>query len=73
MITPSLVNGIVAGLGVALVAIGRSGLLAEPWAGLALTVGGLLAGQGAFPRAGDVPLHELPKEIQDSVRPPKGP
>jgi hypothetical protein len=73
MMNPSLINGIVAGVGVALVALGRSGLLAEPWAGLALTLGGLLGGASAFPRAGDVALHELPKEIQDSVRPSKAP
>lgn len=70
---PKWINWIYVALGSAIAALGSSGALPEPWAGVAKILGGLIAGKGGLPRTGDVALSDLPKEIQESVRPSRKP
>lgn len=67
---PNLVNNSLRVLGTLLVALGHSGLVPQPWAQIIgeMGAGVLLLTQT---KPGDIKPSELPKELLESVRPPK--
>lgn len=65
------INWLLAFAGGVMVAVGHSGLVPPAWSQLVGEVGTLLVGKSVLARRGDTPIAELPKEYQDSVRPPK--
>lgn len=67
---PTLVNNCLRITGTLLVALGHAGLIPQPWAQIVGEVGaGLLLLTKTKP--GDIKPTELPKELLESVRPPK--
>lgn len=69
VMNPKLVQWSLVTLGGILVAIGH---IAGPitWQSVVAVIGAALGGGQLFQRAGDVAIAQLPKDVQDSVRPP---
>lgn len=65
------INWILGLVGGVMLAAGHAGLLTPEWSQFVGEVGTLLIGKSVLPRQGDTPIDELPREYQDSVRPPK--
>jgi hypothetical protein len=70
-VTDELINQLLTVFGASLAAAGATGVLGHPWSELLSAVGGAITGQAALRRKGDVAISELPKHIQDSMRPSK--
>lgn len=67
---PTLVNNCLRAAGGALMWLGHAGIIAQPWAQIVGEIGaGLLLLTKTKP--GDIKPSELPKELLESVRPPK--
>ena len=69
-VSPQLLKIVLVGIGGALLTLAHSGLLGGIWGQL---IGELGAGLALVAKSapGDIGLHELPAEVQESVRPPK--
>jgi hypothetical protein len=67
-----LINQLLTAFGASIAAAGATGVLGHPWSELLSAIGGAITGQAALRRRGDIAISELPKDVQDSVRPPKG-
>jgi hypothetical protein len=69
---PDVVNFALRFVGMALIALGHSTVIPQPWAQI---VGELGAGMVLLSqrKPGDVAIADLPAEIQESIRPSKSP
>lgn len=69
---PDLVNNCLRFTGLAFVALGHAGLVPQPWSQIIGEIGSALL-LLTKTKPGDIPINELPKEIRDTLRPPKEP